>query len=70
MKNDIIDNRRNLKHTQGDIPKAKQQAGSIQDLYPIVLEDGKTIIFISDKSKEKETIERYKNRGFVKSKHF
>jgi hypothetical protein len=67
MKYDKFDVRRKLTHPQGEIPEGKQQAGSIKNKYPVYLEDGKTIIFISDKTKEKETIERYTNRGFVKT---
>jgi len=64
MKLDKLDCRRNLSNTQGVVPQAKQQiGGSLKDKFPVVLDGGKTIIFISDKSKEQETIERYKNRG-------
>lgn len=34
-------------------------SGSITGKHPVVMNDGKTIIFISDKSKEKETREKY-----------
>ncbi len=67
MKGDQIDNRRNLTNPQGVIPKTKIQSGSTKDLFPVVLDGGRTIIFISDRTKEKETIERYKNRGVVKT---
>jgi len=66
MKSDKFDVRRKLNHPQGVIPKEKQQAGTTKDKFPVVLDDGKTIIFISDKNKEQETIERYKNRGYKK----
>lgn len=64
MNYDKFDSRRNLTHPQGTIPAAKQLVGSIKDKFPIFLDGGKTIIFIADKNKEKETIERYKRRGF------
>ena len=35
---------------------------SVVDKYPVTLDDGKTIIFISDKSKEPETRKRYEQR--------
>ena len=63
MKGDKFDNRRGIANSQGDIPLAKQQSGSIKGKYPVYLDGGKTVIFISDKSKEKETIERYNSRG-------
>lgn len=63
MKGDKFGNWQNLKNQQGVIPKAKQENGSTKDKFPVVLDDGKTIIFIDDKTKAKEVIERYKNRG-------
>lgn len=36
--------------------------GSIKGKYPVVIDGGKTTIYISDKSKEAEIIERYKAR--------
>jgi len=66
MKFDKFDVRRKLTHPQENIPQAKQQAGSIKDKFPVLLDDGKTVIFISDKKKAQETIERYKNRGYKK----
>jgi hypothetical protein len=67
MKDDKFDNRRSLGYHKSDIPKTKHQAGSTQDLFPVILDDGKTIIFITDKTKEQETIEKYRNRGFIKT---
>lgn len=34
-------------------------SGSITGKHPVVMNDGKTIIFIADKNKEKETREKY-----------
>ena len=59
---DRFDNRRSLTNHQGIIPKAQQESGSTKDKFPVVLDDGRTIIFISDKKKAQEVIERYKNR--------
>jgi hypothetical protein len=44
------------------IPDSKLESGSLTGKHPVVLDDGKTTIFISDKSKEMETRERYKLR--------
>ncbi len=44
-------------------PHHKLLTGATMDKYPIMLEDGKTIIFISDKSKEEETRLKYRMRA-------
>ena len=44
------------------IPKSKQLTGSLIGKYPIILDGGRTTIFISDKSKESETREKYQLR--------
>ncbi|MFH1295789.1 MAG: hypothetical protein ABIJ04_00750 [Bacteroidota bacterium] len=62
MKLDKFENRHYLFNYQKAIPKEKQENGSTKDKFPVVLDDGKTIIFISDKKKKQEVIERYKNR--------
>ena len=67
MKGDKFDKRRYLKNPQGVIPKAQHESGSTKDKFPIFLDGGRTIIFISDKSREQETILRYKNRGIIKT---
>jgi Tol biopolymer transport system component len=41
----------------------KLLTGSTTDKYPVVLDNGKTIIFISDRSKEAETRLKYQMRG-------
>ncbi|MCX6244733.1 MAG: hypothetical protein NTU98_08510 [Bacteroidetes bacterium] len=62
MKKDVIENRMNLSNQQGKVPHAKLQSGSVQNKYPVILDGGKTILFISDKSKEAEVIRRYEAR--------
>ena len=62
MKGDKFGNWRSLNSHKGIIPKAQQEDGSTEDKFPVVLDDGKTIIFISDKEKAQEVIERYRNR--------
>jgi len=63
MKNDKFGNWNSFNSHKGVIPKAQQENGSTKDKFPVVLDDGKTIIFIDDITKKQETIERYKNRG-------
>jgi hypothetical protein len=62
MKKDVLENRMNLANHQLKVPHAKLLTGSIQNKFPIILDGGKTILFISDKSKEAETIKRYELR--------
>jgi c-di-AMP phosphodiesterase-like protein len=42
---------------------SKALTGSTANLYPVVLDNGKTIIYISDKSKEEATRLKYMMRG-------
>lgn len=44
------------------IPDSKLLSGSLVGKFPISFDNGKTVIFISDKSKEAETRERYELR--------
>lgn len=62
MKNDVLDNRMNLKNHQTNVPLSKLTSGSIKDKYPVILDGGRTIIFISDKSKEAETRKKFEIR--------
>jgi hypothetical protein len=59
MKNDIVDNRLNVSNHRVQIPQSKLSSGSISEKFPVVLDDGKTIVFIRDKSKEREIRLRY-----------
>jgi len=52
MRNDTTQNRLNLDLNRPKIPDNKLAMGSTKDKYPIVLDDGRTVVFISDKSKE------------------
>lgn len=45
----------------------KVLTGVTSDKYAILLDDGKTVVFISDKSKEAETRLKYKLLGLRKS---
>jgi hypothetical protein len=62
MKNDVLANRMNLANHRLSVPHSKLLTGSIIDKYPVVLDGGKTIIFIADKSMEAETRYRYELR--------
>ena len=63
MKKDILANRMNLANHRLNIPHSKLLTGSTADKHPVVLDGGKTIIFISDKSMEAETRYRYELRN-------
>lgn len=39
--------------------KPRTTPGAVNDRYPVILDDGKTIIYITDRSKEREIRERY-----------
>ncbi len=57
--NDTMTNRMKISNHQARVPKAKLASGSLTGLYPIIMDDGKTIIYISDKSKEGEIRSKY-----------
>ncbi len=59
MKNDFFENRMNLSNHRNQVPQSKLQSGSVVNKYPVILDGGKTIIFIADKSMESETRYRY-----------
>jgi len=50
-----------------NLPDEKPLMGSISDKYPVVLNDGRTVVFISDKSKEAEIRQKYES---LKDKKF
>jgi hypothetical protein len=57
---DAVDNRMDLSnHHRDSIPVSKLSSGSVIDKYPVLLDDGRTIVFISDKSREREIRLRY-----------
>jgi hypothetical protein len=62
MKSDVIDNRLNLSNHKNTIPASKMMRGSINDKFPVVMDDGKTVIFISDRAQEAEIRYRYNMR--------
>ena len=60
MNDDKLENRINKALNRTKIPEEKLLMGSISDKYPVVLDDGRTTIYISDKSKEEETRQKYR----------
>ena len=65
--NNSIDNKLKLSNYQTLIPTSKLSSGSVTNKYPIILDDGKTIIFITDLSKEAEAREKYEMRKTIKN---
>jgi hypothetical protein len=62
---DTIDNRMEVSNHKVAVPKAKLSSGSLANKYPVVLDGGRTIIYISDKSREREIRLRYAlKRGY------
>jgi hypothetical protein len=59
MKKDVLENRMNLANQRLNVPQSKLLTGSLAGKFPIVLDGGKTIIFITDKSKEAEIRQKY-----------
>ncbi|MCK9399883.1 MAG: hypothetical protein M0Q51_07820 [Bacteroidales bacterium] len=60
MKNDKWENRMNLALNRSKIPDAKLLMGSTLGKFPVILDDGKTIVYILDESKADETRLKYK----------
>ena len=69
-KGDAIDNRIDISNHQVKVPKSKLSSGSLTGKYPISLDGGRTIIFISDKSKESETRKNYELRKDNRVNHY
>jgi hypothetical protein len=62
MKKTTLEYRMMEENNRLKIPKSKHLTGSLIGKYPIILDGGRTTIFISDKSKESETREKYQLR--------
>lgn len=62
MKNELLQNRKNLTNHHYKEPNSKLLTGSLVGKFPVVIDGGKTIIFISDKTKEEETRRNYELR--------
>ena len=59
QKKDAIDVKLEMSNHKDTVPKSKLSSGSVIDKYPVVLDDGRTIVYISDKSREREIRLRY-----------
>ncbi len=57
--NDVIENRRDVSNHKVSVPVSKLLSGSLANKYPVVLDDGRTVVYISDKSREREIRLRY-----------
>ena len=62
MKKDTLEYRMMQERQRLKIPDSKLLTGSLAGKYPVILDGGKTTIFISDKSKEAETRKNYEMR--------
>jgi len=51
-----------MSNHQGAVPNSKLASGSVVGLYPVILDGGRTTIYISDLSKESETRKKYELR--------
>jgi len=58
-KKDAIVSRLDMSNYQETFPKTKLSAGSVADKYPVLLDNGRTVVYISDKSREREIRLRY-----------
>jgi hypothetical protein len=62
MKKETLEHRMMMERQRLKIPDSKLLTGSTKDKFPVTFDGGRTIIFISDKSKEQETRKRYEAR--------
>ena len=62
MKKDTLEYRMMQEHNRLKIPDSKLLTGSLIGKYPVILDGGKTTIFISDKNKESEARQKYELR--------
>jgi hypothetical protein len=62
MKKDTMEYRMMLERQRLKISDSKLLSGSTTDKYPVILDGGRTTIYISDKSKETETRLKYASR--------
>jgi len=62
MKKDTLEYRMMQEHNRLKIPDSKLLTGSTKGKHPVILDGGRTTIFISDESKESETRQKYELR--------
>jgi hypothetical protein len=70
MRKDTLEYRMMMENNRGKIANSKLLNGSLAGKFPVVLDNGKTTIYISDKSKESETREKYQLRKDNKLLYF
>ena len=70
MKKDTLEYRMMQERQRLKIPDSKLLTGSLTGKYPIILDGGRTTIFISDKSKESETRKNYELRKDNRVNHY
>jgi hypothetical protein len=56
---DAIENRMKVSNHKDTVPNSKLSSGSIAEKHPVILDDGRTVIYIADKSREREIRLRY-----------
>jgi hypothetical protein len=57
--NDAVDNRLEISNHRVRVPESKLSSGSVAEKYPVLLDDGKTVVYIKDRSREREIKLRY-----------
>lgn len=62
--NNVPGNSFELAHHPRRVPKHRNSTGSLTGKYPIILDDGRTIIYVSDKNKENEIRSKYSLKKF------
>ena len=70
MKKNTLEYRMMMENNRLKIPDSKLLTGSLAGKHPIILDGGRTTIYISDVSKEAETRERYNLRKDSRLKLF
>ncbi|MEI7981277.1 MAG: hypothetical protein WCI71_06460 [Bacteroidota bacterium] len=63
-KKNVLDNRLQMQAHKDTVPTSKLSSGSVADKYPVILDDGRTIVYIRDKSREREIRLRYAMKIF------
>jgi hypothetical protein len=58
-KGDAVDNRMEISNHQVKVPMSKLSSGSVADKFPVLPDDGRTIVYISHESREREIRLRY-----------
>ena len=57
--NDVVGNRMQISNHKVTVPVSKLLSGSVAEKYPVLLDDGRTVVYIADKSREREVRLRY-----------